>query len=338
MAATASSGGEASAGRPVQGVSTSGAAQELQQQYQSVVKAVLPSVVEIAAGDATGSGVVYDGKGDIVTNAHVVGNATTVEVGTAEGGSRQGQMMQAKVVGTFAADDLAVVRVSSGAGSLHPATFGPSGSAATGQIVLAMGSPLGLSGSVTQGIISAVGRTVSEGGTAPGATPTTIINALQTSADINGGNSGGALVNLSGQVIGIPAAAAQNPSSGNQAAGIGFAIPSATVTNIAGQLIKTGKVSNSGRASLGVSAHNATSSGGQPGGVAVVSVVPGGAADKAGIKAGDVITAVGGQQVPDTTTLTAVLATVKPGMKVPVQYSRDGGTAEATVTLGNLEG
>jgi S1-C subfamily serine protease len=184
--------------------------------------------------------VVYDQVGDIVTNAHVVGKATTVQVLPATGGAA----LTAKVLGVFAADDLAVVRVTSGAGSLRAATFASSAGVEAGQIVMAMGNPLGLTGSVTQGIISATGRTVAETGTAGGGT-TTIFDALQTSAAINGGNSGGALVDLSSQVIGIPTATARDPQAG-PAPGIGFAISSDTVISIAGQLIRTGKVTKPG--------------------------------------------------------------------------------------------
>jgi S1-C subfamily serine protease len=316
----------------------------LQTQYQNVVKSVLPSVVEINTSKATGSGVVYDDKGDIVTNAHVVGDATTVQVqssaddaGGASSSPASPATLEAKVIGTFPPDDLAVIRVTSDASSLRPAKFGSSGGVQTGEMVLAMGSPLGLSGTVTQGIISAVGRTVTESATA-GAAPTTITNALQTSAAINSGNSGGALVNLSGQVIGIPTAAAQNPSSGSQAAGIGFAVPSDTVTSIAGQLISTGKVSRSGRASLGITGQDAVSSSGQPAGVTVVSVTPDGPAAKAGIKSGDVIVAVDHVQVPNLSALSSVLAPHKPGDEVKVQYARNGTGTTTTVTLGELNG
>lgn len=326
---SASASGNGGSASPV--ALSSGGASDLQGQYQDVIKAVLPSVVQINTDSGTGSGVVYDDKGDIVTNAHVVGDAGDVQVLRATGGDA----LTAKVLGVFAPDDLAVIRVNSGAGSLHPATFVPSESVTAGQIVLAMGNPLGLTGSVTQGIISAVGRTVTEGGSDGGAS-TTIANALQTSADINGGNSGGALVDLSGQVIGIPSAAARDPEAG-AAPGIGFAIPSSTVTSIAGQIISTGRVSQSGRASLGISAATAVTSSGEPAGVSVVAVTAGGPAAKAGIHAGDVITAVDNHQTASLAALTAVLATLKPGAKVPVTYLPNGGAAASTtVTLGSL--
>ena len=315
-------------GTPV--ATASGPAFALQQQYEAVIKAVLPSVVQINTGASTGSGIVYDGKGDIVTNAHVVGNATAVQVLPAIGGGT----LQAHVLGVFTPDDLAVIRVTSGAGSLHPAVFGHSADIAAGQIVMAMGNPLGLTGSVTQGIISATGRTVTESGTSGGAA-TTIADALQTSAAINGGNSGGALVDLNGQVIGVPTAAARDPEAG-AAPGIGFAIPSDTVTSIAGQLISYGKVTESGRAALGITGYTVATPGGEPAGVAVTSVTSGGPAQSAGLRAGDVITSLDGQRTATLSALTAVLARLKPGAKVPVTYVRSGASHTATVTLGNL--
>jgi putative serine protease PepD len=310
----------------------SGPASELQAQYQNVIREVLPSVVEIHTSNSTGSGVVYDDKGDIVTNAHVVGGAHTVQVLS----SATSSPLEANVIGTFTPDDLAVIKVTSGASSLHPAHFGSSGGITAGEIVMAMGSPLGLYGTVTQGIISATGRTVTQGGTSSGNAPVTLVDALQTSASINSGNSGGALVDLAGQVIGIPTAAAQNPSSGAQAAGIGFAVPSDTVNNIVGQLISTGKVTSSGRAALDITGHDNVSTNGEAGGVTVASVTSGGAAAKAGIMAGDVIISVNNEQTPNLTALTAILATLKPGQEVPVQYVRNGTLHTAMVTLGEL--
>jgi putative serine protease PepD len=300
----------------------------LQQQYEQVVSQVLPSVVEISTGEGSGSGVVYDSKGDIVTNAHVVGAAATVQVSPASGG----KALAAKVLGVFAPDDLAVIRVASGAGSLRPASFGRSASVQAGEIVLAMGNPLGLTGTVTDGIVSATGRTVSEGQGSSGV----LISAIQTSAAINPGNSGGALADLAGQVIGIPTLAATDPQLGGAAAGIGFAIPSDTVTSIAGQLIASGKVSNSGRASLGISAQTVADASGRPAGVGVVAVTPGGAAAKAGIVAGDIIVSVAGQPTGSLTALQSVLAAGKPGDRVPVRVSRDGRQSTVTVTLGSL--
>ena len=327
-AACSGGGGGAASPSPAPSTPVAGGPVALQQQYEQVVTTVLPSVVQISTSQGLGSGVVYDTKGDIVTNAHVVGSATTVQVRLASGSTS----VSAKVVGVFAPDDLAVIRLSSVTGSLRPATFGRSSAVKVGEIVLAMGNPLGLTGTVTDGIVSATGRNVSEGE----GSSAVLISAIQTSAAINPGNSGGALVDLSGQVIGIPTLAASDPQLGGAAVGIGFAIPSDTVTRIAGQLIATGKVTSSGRAALGVSAETVASASGQPAGVGVVSVTPGGGAAKAGIRAGDVILSVGGQQTASVTALASAIAPHKPGDQVEVRLSRNGTQSTVTVTLGTL--
>jgi putative serine protease PepD len=326
---SAGGGGTGSAAAtPSPAAASSGAASSLEQQYEQVVSRVLPSVVQISTSQGSGSGVVYDTKGDIVTNAHVVGTATTLRVGLASGG----KPLAATVVGVFAPDDLAVIRVRTGAGLLHPASFGRSASVRVGEIVLAMGNPLGLTGTVTDGIVSATGRTVSEGQ----GSSAVLISAIQTSAAINPGNSGGALVNLAGQVIGIPTLAAADPQLGGAAAGIGFAIPSDTVTSIAGQLIAAGKVTNSGRASLGITAQTVADASGQPAGVGIVGVTPGGAAANAGIAAGDIITALAGQPTASVAALQSVLAAHKPGDRIQASLSRGGTESTVLVTLGSL--
>ena len=289
---------------------------------------MLPSVVQISTSQGSGSGVVYDTRGDIVTNAHVVGTATTLQVGLASGG----KPLAARVVGVFAPDDLAVIKVETGAGALHPASFGRSASVRVGEIVLAMGNPLGLTGTVTDGIVSATGRTVSEGQ----GSSAVLISAIQTSAAINPGNSGGALVNLAGQVIGIPTLAAADPQLGGAAAGIGFAIPSDTVTSIAAQLIAAGKVTSSGRASLGITAQTVADASGQPAGVGIVGVAPGGAAANAGIAGGDIITDLAGQPTASVAALQSVLAAHKPGDRIQAQLSRNGTESTVLVTLGSL--
>jgi len=211
-----------------------------------------------------------------------------------------------------------------------PATFADSAKLQVGQLVLAIGNPLGLRSSVTNGIVSSLGRTVPEGDGA------VIASAIQTSAAINPGNSGGALGNLDGAVIGIPTLAATDPDlGGSQAPGIGFAIPSNTVKRIAGQLIADGHVTNSGRAFLGVDI--ATSATGT--GVVVASVEKGGPAADAGIAAGDVIVAVDGQSTPTTDTLSTVLAGLDPGRTVPVAIRHPDGSKETThVKLGQAPG
>ena len=188
--------------------------------YADVVRQVLPSVVLIRTPDGLGSGVVLDRAGNIVTNAHVAGNVITFQVQVAGDPAPRA----AHLVGSYPPDDLAVIRVGDPSG-LQPARFGDSARAQAGDVVLAVGNPLGLSGSVTEGIISATGRAVTEPA-AQGSAATTLPGAIQTTAAINPGNRGGALVNASGQVIGIPTLAAASPQSGTQAQGIGFAIPS----------------------------------------------------------------------------------------------------------------
>jgi S1-C subfamily serine protease len=200
-----------------------------------------------------------------------------------------------------------------------------------------MGNPLGLSGSVTQGIVSAIGRTVTtkKEGAFPGAT---IANSIQTDAAINPGNSGGALVTLTeGQVIGIPSSAASDPQMGGAAVGIGFAIPASTVKAIVPQLIQNGKVTQSGRAALGVTVRTVVDTqSGQPAGVGVVSVTKDSAAAKAGLQAGDIITNVNGTDTPTQSDLAEVLANLKVGQSVKVDYTRDGQKKSTNVTLGEL--
>ena len=304
----------------------------LQDAYQSTVRNVLPSVVQITTKQDLGSGVVYDDRGDIVTNAHVIGTAKTFRVSLATGGAPLG----AKLVSAFPANDLAVIRLDSVPQGLKPARFADSSTTAVGEIVLAMGNPLGLSSSVTQGIVSATDRTVSESG-ADGGTGATIPDMVQTSAAINPGNSGGALVDLDNEVIGIPTLAASDPQFGSGAApGIGFAIPSSTVNRIAGQIVRNGKVTDSGRAALGVTVRGVVGQDFKPAGTAIVSVVRNGAAAKAGLRAGDVITRVDGDRITTVQSLTEALAGFKPGEKVKVTYNRDGATKSVQVTLGSL--
>jgi S1-C subfamily serine protease len=309
----------------------------LEQAYVSVVAKVLPSVVQITTDRALGSGIVFDTKGNIVTNAHVVGQSTKFQVRLAD----NPKTIPATLVGAYPPDDLAVIKLDQPPPSLHPARFGDSTKLRVGQIVMAMGNPLGLTGSVTNGIISAIGRTVTEpAGSGPGATLPEII---QTSAAINPGNSGGALVDLAGEVIGIPTLAALEPRSeglGGAAPGIGFAIPSHLVTDIAVQLIAhDGHVVNSHRAELGVQVVTVVGPDGQAAGTGVVGVVLGGPAAAAGVQPGEVITAINNTPVQSTSDLTQVLANLDPGQRVPVTLmTGQGATRTVTVTLGQLPG
>ena len=325
----ASSPAVGSSSAPLAG--NTGGAAALQQAYVSVVKQTLPSVVEIQTTSGLGSGVVFNSAGDIVTNAHVVGTATKFKVLLSDSASPR----NATLVGRYLPDDLAVIKVSDTA-SLRPAVFADSSKLSVGDIVLAIGAPLGLTSSVTEGIVSATGRTVSEpsGEGSPGAT---LPDTIQTSASINPGNSGGALVDLAGQVAGIPTLAATDQQLGGAAPGIGFAISSNTVTLIAKQLVATGHVTNSGRAALGVGVSTVAGSDGAPAGVGVISVTAGGPAAKAGIKAGSVITAVNGTPTPDVQSLSGVLAGLRPGDTAKVALTTaDGHHETVSVKLGQL--
>ena len=311
-----------SAASPTASPASAGTGLVLQQEFINIVKKVNPSVVVIKTANGLGSGIVFDSKGDIVTNAHVTDGSSQFKVTLADGRTLDGTL-----VGSFTGDDLAVVHVN--ASGLQPATFGDSSTLVVGDIVLALGNPLGLQSSVTEGIVSALGRTVSEeNGVA-------LPNTIQTSAPINPGNSGGALVDLAGNVIGIPTLAASDPQLGGAATGIGFAVSSNMVTDIADQLIANGKVVNSHRAYLGVTTVDAL---GAPGPV-VYSISAGGPAAGSGIAQGDAITAVEGKATPDSATLAEVLAGFAPGQTIKIALAHPGGqTTTVTVTLGQLPG
>ena len=299
-----------------------GDAASLEQTFEAVVKQVSPQVVQISTGSGLGSGVVYDSSGNIVTNHHVVGSSRTFKVTLSDGSNHP-----AKLVGSFPPEDLAVVRLTDT--QPKPATFADSSKLAVGQFAFAIGNPLGLRSSVTEGIVSSLGRTVSEG---PGGG--VISSAIQTSAPINPGNSGGALVDINAQVIGIPTLAALDQQLGGaQAPGIGFAIPSNTVKRIVDQLVKTGHVTNSGRAYLGVEV--ASGVGGS--GVIVARVAQGGPADKAGIHPNELIVAIDGQPVPSTDALATILAEHEPRAPGQGRPGRPGRRqALGDLTLGEL--
>jgi putative serine protease PepD len=289
---------------------------------ERAVQIALPSVVQIESGDALGSGIVLNGSGDIVTNAHVVAGARSFTVTTSDG-----KRHHATLRGAFMPSDLAVVRVDGA--KLTPAHFADSSKLRVGERVLAIGNPLGLRSSVTDGIVSATARTVSEGN------GVALPSVVQTSAAINPGNSGGALIDLTGAVVGIPTLAAIDPELGGAAApGVGFAISSDTVTRIAGQLAGQGRVVDSGRASLGVELRSLPQ-----GGLMITGVTRGGPGAKAGVQAGDLLTAVAGQPAANLDSVALALANRKPGESVAVTVQRPGGsTATVTVQLGQLPG
>lgn len=226
MAGLAACGEDHSPSR-IGAVSAPASATAIQTQMVKVVNRVSPAVVQIQCGQALGSGIVFDGRGDVVTNAHVIDSAQSCVV-TLSGGDRH----RASVVGRDTTHDIAVVHLADA--TPRPATFADSSKVHVGDLVLAMGNPLGLRSSVTQGIVSSLNRNVAE------SSDVDLSELIQTSAEINPGNSGGALVDLSGRVIGIPTLTAVDPEFGEaQAPGIGFAIPSNSVEAIANSLIES---------------------------------------------------------------------------------------------------
>ena len=291
------------------------------------------SVVSITTQSGEGSGVILSTDGYIVTNNHVVATATgtTVTVIFADG-----KKATATIVGTDPRTDLAVVKAS-GVSDLKAATFGSSANMQVGDTVLALGSPLGLEGSVTAGIISAKDRTIqsSSEDTQPqnplggqsqqgSGTSTTMSGLLQTDAPINPGNSGGALVNTNGQVIGINSAiATQGAGTGN--IGLGFAIPSDKASLVAKDLMNGKKVSHP---ALGVGVAEA-----ENGGALVSSVTAGSAAASAGLQQGDVVTAVDGKPIDDANDLVAAVQAGTVGQKMTIEYTRNGAKKTVTVTL-----
>jgi len=320
-----SSGSSSGATSAVEQSATQNVALRLQRTFEEVVKNVSPAVVQIETDHGLGSGEVFDSDGDVVTNNHVVEGATKVAVTLADGTSHP-----AKILGTFPAGDIAVVKITDTSGlDLTVARFADSSKVEVGEMVLAIGNPLGLRSSVTNGIVSALHRTVSEGNGA--ALPDTI----QTSAAINPGNSGGALVDMTGGVIGIPTLAATDPQLGGGAApGIGFAIPSSTAADLAQQIITHGKVVDSHRAFMGVKLTDIPS-----GGVGIVSVEPGGPAAEAGVKPGSELLAIDGRPVRSVDDVSVILAQHKPGDTVKLTLmTPDGKKQTVQVTLGEYAG
>jgi S1-C subfamily serine protease len=304
---------------------------------EAVVAKVRPAVVEVDVvtrnGQGLGSGVLIDARGYIVTNNHVVNGAQTIHVVLYDGTN-----VPASIAGTDAADDLAVVKIQPPKGKLTVATLGDSSKLRVGQEVLAIGNPLGITQTVTNGIVSALGRTVSEG--QGGAV---IPNAIQTDAPINPGNSGGALMDLQGNLVGIPTLTAIDPEFNTPANGVGFAIPSNRVQFIVPQIIQTGKVTHTGRAALGIRAADvdptlaAQNNLAVDHGVLIVSTVPNGPAAQAGLQAGDVIVSIDNQAVNDSSSLADALVSKSPGDTVAVQVYRGSQQMTVNVKLGELQ-
>jgi putative serine protease PepD len=304
----------------------------------SVAQQVVPSVVTIEVGRSqagaggTGSGEFYQDGGYIVTNNHVVANAAngaSIEVMLSDG-----QRVPASLVGRDPLTDLAVIRAAQ-AESAQVIALGSSSDLEVGQPVVVVGAPLGLSNTVTSGIVSALARTVEVPG-AGSSQNALLADAIQTDAAINPGNSGGSMVNCSGQLVGIPTAGATVPGSGGGSIGLGFAIPVDIARAVADQLIATGHVSHASFGLVTVPVTAAISQNtGLPEGLHVNSVQAGGPAATAGIRPGDVITQIDGQPATSPDQLVALTITKKAGDKVDLTYVRAGQTHETTVTLGS---
>ncbi len=302
----------------------------------AVTNEVQPTVVTIfvrnGSSGGSGSGETIRDNGYILTNDHVI--ASAAGGGTVSVLFSDGETEAAKIVGQSELLDLAVLKVEPKE-KLPVISFGTSENLRVGQAVVALGAPLGLDGTVTAGIVSALGRDVpvpnSSGGTAilPG--------AIQTDAAINPGNSGGALVDCNGKLVGINTSIATVPNAAGQAGGgsvgIGFAIPIDLASQVADQLIATGKFTPP---YLGISTAPAVTEGfDAPAGLFVQAVSPGSPADVAGIKVGDVITAVDGQATVGPDSLFLAIVSKKPGDQITIDYLRDGEKATANVTLGS---
>jgi putative serine protease PepD len=301
--------------------------------WTDVAEKVTPSVVAISvvgnAGSGSGSGVVWDTEGHVVTNAHVVAGARLVEVTLSDG-----RTYEADVVGADAATDLAVLSLRNAPDDLQPIEVGDDEELVVGAPVMAVGNPLGLSGTVTTGIVSALDRPVTTEGSDGGRTPV-VTNAIQTSAPINPGNSGGALVDASGRLVGINSAIASLSSGlGGQSGniGIGFAIPVGKVVTAAEQLIEDGRVQH---AFLGVSLDDARAEvdGAKLSAAGITRVEPGSPAADAGLREGDAIVEIDGERVDSALALVAQVRERTTGDEVRLVYVRDGERHEVTVTL-----
>jgi len=283
-----------------------------------IYRRVSPGVVYIAAGDGSGSGFVIDRDGSIVTNDHVVGSSQQVSVRFGE----QSDPIEGKVIGTDPSTDLALVKVdpSDVEGGLKPLQLSTSKDLAPGEPAIAIGSPFGLQGTVTSGIVSALNREIQS----PNGFP--ISGVIQTDAAINPGNSGGPLLDGDGRAIGVNSQIATNGANANS--GVGFAVPIDTVKQVIPQLERNGKIA---RAYLGVS----TSEAPPRDGALVREVTPGGPADQGGLRPGDLIVELDGEAIRSPSDLGQTVLARKPGGTVDVVVQRDGDRQTVKVRLGD---
>ena len=305
----------------------------------SVAEQQLPAVVTIHAGSGAqgsggggvGSGEVIRSDGYIVTNNHVISPA--VGGGTLQVLFEDGSAAPASLVGRDPLTDLAVIKVT-GKSNLKPIAIGKSSTLQIGQPVVALGAPLGLSSTVTSGIVSALGRTIQVPG--EGSQPALLVDAVQTDAAINPGNSGGALVNCSGELVGIPTAGATSGGESSGSIGLGFAIPVDSALKVADEIISSGTVTHAfiGLQAQPLSAAVTGQSGATPG-LFVTAVTAGGPAGTAGLQSGDIIRKIDDSPAASTEQLVALTLSKRPGNSVKFTYERDGREATATVTLGS---
>jgi len=281
-----------------------------------VARAVGPSVVLIATLEGEGSGIIYDKSGLIVTNAHVVGTATSVRVQLADGTV----FGDAKVIGIDTVRDVAVVKVNA-TKNLPAASFGKTDNVRVGQTAVAIGSPFGLEQTVTAGIVSAVGRVISNQNP---------VEMIQTDAPINPGNSGGALADKQGRVIGMNTSIRTTGSDGGSV-GVGFAVPADTFLAIAGRITSGQSLAV---AFLGIRGSSPT--GGGNAGVVISVVSANSPAAAAGLKAGDLITVLNGTKVTTMLGMSARVQLQKPGDSIELTIERDGSTLKVKVTLSTL--
>ena len=332
--------------------------EQVQSIYRGIYDTVNPSVVNIqvlgtynygfyvGAVSSQGSGFVWDPQGHIVTNNHVVENAYNITVTFSDGTTTT-----AEVVGTDVQSDLAVIKVDPSGLTLHPVSLGDSQAVKVGDLVIAIGNPYGLAGSMTQGIVSALSRSLTVDSSNPFSSSTyTIPDIIQTDAAVNPGNSGGVLVNTSGEVIGVTSAI---QSTTNANAGIAFAIPSHIVERIVPVLIKDGRYKHPslGLSGITLTANYATEMGldANTHGVLITDITPGGAADLAGLREttqqytrynrgviifGDVITAIDGNPVRTYEDLISyIFNKTEVGHRVELTILRDGKEMTVTATL-----
>ena len=343
-------------GATTQIVTSAGTAPDWESVTNAVANSVVAITVKTSEGTEMGSGVIYDDSGHIITNHHVVGTASQIQVTLADG-----RIYDAELTGTDPATDLAVVQIVNAPDDLTVAQIGDSNQVVTGQDVMAIGNPLGLSSTVTTGIVSAINRPVvteqkdqpdqSQGGS-PGGSSTpglggvlqpsqsstkTCTNAIQIDAAVNPGNSGGPLFDETGKLIGITSSIATlgSSSSGSSASGsigIGFAIPGNLAVKVADQLIKTGTATH---AFLGVALDNGSekADGETRAGAKVTTVEPDSPAAKAGIEVGDVITAIDGKTTNQPAALTGFVRQYSAGDTVKLTVIRNGEKKEIEVTL-----